>query len=164
MSGDGVRAGAAVEGRGLVKRYGDFTAVDGIDFRVEPRECFGFLGPNGAGKTTTMKMIYGLAAIDGGELRVLGLDARTRRREVKALIGVVPQEGTLDNDLSVRGNLEGQALYHGLGSPHGRIEDPHVPPPDARGRAHAGDVGGGGHSRSPRPVISRKTPSSEPCP
>ncbi len=112
----------AVEGSDLVKRYGDLTAVDGIDFQVHARECFGFLGPNGAGKTTTMKMIYGLAAVDGGELRVLGLDLRTRRREVKSRIGVVPQEANLDNELTVRENLLAQALYHGV-SPDGRIDD-----------------------------------------
>jgi lipooligosaccharide transport system ATP-binding protein len=112
----------AVEGRDLRKRYGELTAVEGIDFQVHTRECFGFLGPNGAGKTTTMKMIYGLAAVDGGELCVLGLDVRTRRREVKARIGVVPQEANLDNELTVRENLVAQALYHGL-SPDGRIDE-----------------------------------------
>jgi lipooligosaccharide transport system ATP-binding protein len=103
----------AVEGRGLYKAYGDLVAVDRIDFDVRERECFGFLGPNGAGKTTTMKMIYGLAAVDEGDLRVLGLDARRQRREVKARIGVVPQEANLDWDLTVRENLVQQALYYG---------------------------------------------------
>jgi lipooligosaccharide transport system ATP-binding protein len=113
---------SAVEARGLVKRYGDIEAVDGIDFEVRPAECFGFLGPNGAGKTTTMKMIYGLAAVDGGELRVLGLDVQRERREVKARIGVVPQEQNLDRELSVRENLTVQALYHGLPA-DGRIDE-----------------------------------------
>jgi lipooligosaccharide transport system ATP-binding protein len=113
---------SAVEARGLVKRYGDIEAVDGIDFEVRPGECFGFLGPNGAGKTTTMKMIYGLAAVDGGELRVLGLDVQRERREVKARIGVVPQEQNLDRELTVRENLTVQALYHGLPA-DGRIDE-----------------------------------------
>jgi lipooligosaccharide transport system ATP-binding protein len=113
---------SAVSARGLVKRYGEIRAVDGIDFEVSPGECFGFLGPNGAGKTTTMKMIYGLAAVDGGELTVLGLDARTERREVKARLGVVPQEQNLDRELTVRENLTIQALYHGL-PPDGRIDE-----------------------------------------
>ena len=113
---------SAVEARGLRKRYGDLTAVDGVDFEVRAGECFGFLGPNGAGKTTTMKMIYGLAAVDEGELSVLGLDARTQRREVKAHIGVVPQEQNLDRELSVRQNLEVQALYHGLDA-DGRVDE-----------------------------------------
>ena len=113
---------SAVEARGLVKSYGDIKAVDGIDFEVKAGECFGFLGPNGAGKTTTMKMIYGLAAVDGGELRVLGLDARKCRREVKARLGVVPQEQNLDRELTVRENLSIQALYHGLPA-DGRIDE-----------------------------------------
>jgi lipooligosaccharide transport system ATP-binding protein len=81
---------------------------------VEPGVCFGFLGPNGAGKTTTMKMIYGLAQIDGGELRVLGMDAARERRLIKALIGVVPQETNLDGELTVRENLTMQARYFGI--------------------------------------------------
>jgi lipooligosaccharide transport system ATP-binding protein len=113
---------SAVAARGLVKRYGDIKAVDGIDFEVQPGECFGFLGPNGAGKTTTMKMIYGLAAVDGGELRVLGLDVQRCRREVKARLGVVPQEQNLDRELTVRENLTVQALFHGLPA-DGRIDE-----------------------------------------
>jgi lipooligosaccharide transport system ATP-binding protein len=113
---------SAVRARGLTKRYGSILAVDGIDFDVREGECFGFLGPNGAGKTTTMKMIYGLAAVDGGELSVLGLDARTRRREVKARIGVVPQEQNLDDQLTVRENLTIQALYHAVPE-DGRIDE-----------------------------------------
>jgi lipooligosaccharide transport system ATP-binding protein len=115
-------AGAAVEAHGLVKRYGALTAVRGIDFEVRPGECFGFLGPNGAGKTSTMKAIYGLAKVDGGELHVLGLDARTKRREIKARIGVVPQEQNLDGELSVRENLVMQATYHGIRA-DGRIDE-----------------------------------------
>ena len=112
----------AVRARSLVKRYDGLVAVDGVDFDVESGECFGFLGPNGAGKTTTMKMIYGLASVDEGELEVLGLDVRRHRREVKGRIGVVPQEQNLGRELTVRENLEVQARYHGL-SPDGRIDD-----------------------------------------
>lgn len=104
----------AVLARGLRKSYGERVAVDGIDFTVDPGICFGFLGPNGAGKTTTMKTIYGLAAIDGGELRVLGMDAATERRAIKARIGVVQQETNLDGELTVRENLLYQARYFGL--------------------------------------------------
>jgi lipooligosaccharide transport system ATP-binding protein len=99
-----------------MKSYGDRTAVAGIDFEVAPGICFGFLGPNGAGKTTTMKMIYGLATVDGGELRVLGMDAARQRREIKSRLGVVPQETNLDGDLTVRENLLQQALYFGIDS------------------------------------------------
>jgi lipooligosaccharide transport system ATP-binding protein len=106
--------GPAVRARGLRKAYGERVAVNGIDFEVEPGICFGFLGPNGAGKTTTMKMIYGLASVDGGELHVLGLDAERNRREIKARLGVVPQETNLDGELTVRENLIFQAGYFGL--------------------------------------------------
>jgi lipooligosaccharide transport system ATP-binding protein len=104
----------AVLARGLAKSYGGRVAVDGIDFEVSAGICFGFLGPNGAGKTTTMKMIYGLAAIGGGELRVLGLDAARQRRQIKAQLGVVPQETNLDGELTVRENLVVHARYFGL--------------------------------------------------
>ena len=113
---------SAVVASGLVKRYGEIVAVDGVDFRVRAGECFGFLGPNGAGKTTTMKMIYGLASVDAGELSVLGLDVRRQRREVKARIGVVPQEQNLDRELTVREQLEVQTLYFGL-PPDGRVDE-----------------------------------------
>ncbi len=99
---------------GIRKSYGERVAVDGIDFVVEPGVCFGFLGPNGAGKTTTMKMIYGLVSIGGGELSVLGMDALTQRREIKARLGVVPQETNLDGELTVRENLTFQAGYFGV--------------------------------------------------
>jgi lipooligosaccharide transport system ATP-binding protein len=113
---------SAVVASGLTKRYGDLVAVDGVDFKVRAGECFGFLGPNGAGKTTTMKMIYGLASVDDGELSVLGLDVRRQRREVKARLGVVPQEQNLDRELTVREQLEVQTLYFGLPS-DGRIDE-----------------------------------------
>jgi lipooligosaccharide transport system ATP-binding protein len=105
---------AAVIARGLRKSYGHRVAVDSIDFEVTPGVCFGFLGPNGAGKTTTMKMIYGLAAIGEGELRVLGMDAARERRRIKARLGVVPQETNLDGELTVRENLVVHARYFGL--------------------------------------------------
>ena len=112
----GSDAPAAVLARGLRKSYGGRVAVNGIDFEVPPGVCFGFLGPNGAGKTTTMKMIYGLVAVEGGELRVLGLDARRQRREIKSRIGVVPQETNLDGDLTIRQNLTFQGRYFGVDS------------------------------------------------
>jgi lipooligosaccharide transport system ATP-binding protein len=106
---------AAVRAEGLRKAYDGIVAVDGIDFTVERGECFGFLGPNGAGKTTTMKMIYGLARVGGGSLEVLGLDVDRHRREVKARLGVVPQDDNLDRDLDVGENLLVHAGYYGLG-------------------------------------------------
>jgi lipooligosaccharide transport system ATP-binding protein len=112
--GDGVSAPPAVVARGLGKSYGNRMAVDAIDFEVPSAICFGFLGPNGAGKTTTMKMIYGLATVGEGELRVLGMDAKRERREIKTRLGVVPQETNLDGDLTVRENLVQQARYFGI--------------------------------------------------
>jgi lipooligosaccharide transport system ATP-binding protein len=104
----------AVIARDLRKSYDGRVAVDGIDFAVEPATCFGFLGPNGAGKTTTMKMIYGLAEVGGGELKVLGMDAASQRREVKSHLGVVPQETNLDGEFTVLENLTVQATYFGI--------------------------------------------------
>ncbi|MBJ7456625.1 MAG: ABC transporter ATP-binding protein [Thermoleophilia bacterium] len=101
----------AVRARGLTKRYGDFTAVDGIDLEVARGECFGFLGPNGAGKTTTMRMLSCLAPRDSGELRVLGLDPAREPRALKRRLGVVAQDTTLDLELTVRENLLVFARY-----------------------------------------------------
>ena len=127
LRGDGVAAAApaAVSAHALVKRYGDFTAVDAIGFRVGEGECFGFLGPNGAGKTSTMKMIYGLATIDGGRLEVLAHDVARDRRAVKARIGVVPQEDNLDRAFPVRENLLVHGRYFGLeaGALARRVDD-----------------------------------------
>ncbi len=100
--------------RNLVKRYGDFTAVDGISFSVCAGECFGFLGPNGAGKTTTIRMITCVSPVTSGELTVDGMDVARQPRRIKALVGVVPQEDNLDPDLSVRQNLRVYARYFDL--------------------------------------------------
>lgn len=96
---------AVVAAKDLVKRYADFTAVNGVNFSVEHRECFGFLGPNGAGKSSTVKMIYCFSPVTSGELLVLGRDVRGSVREIKARLGVVAQEDNLDPDLTVRENL-----------------------------------------------------------
>jgi len=100
--------------RDLVKRYGDFTAVSGIGFETRAGECFGFLGPNGAGKTSTMRMIGCSTPVTSGELRVLDLDVTRSRREIKRQIGVVSQEDTLDEELTVRENLRVYARYFGI--------------------------------------------------
>jgi len=89
----------------LEKRFGEFIAVDRVSFTIEKGEMFGFLGPNGAGKTTTMKMIQCISPKTGGELKVLGMDVSTRQREIKRLLGVVPQENNLDPDFTVYENL-----------------------------------------------------------
>ena len=97
--------GALVEAAGLVKRFGDFTAVDGIDVEVHRGEAFGFLGPNGAGKSSTMRMIGCTSPITAGRLRILGLDPATHGRQIRARLGVVPQADQLDNELTVEDNL-----------------------------------------------------------
>ena len=102
---------AIIQAHGLRKHYGDFVAVDGIDFAVGPGEFFGILGPNGAGKTTTIRMITCVTPLTGGELQVDDLDVRLDDREIKARIGVAPQDDNLDEDLSVRQNLEIYARY-----------------------------------------------------
>jgi lipooligosaccharide transport system ATP-binding protein len=94
-----------VEARGLVKRFGDFTAVDGIDVTVHAGEAFGFLGPNGAGKSSTMRMIGAVSPVTAGELTVLGLDPATQGPQLRARLGVVPQEDALDLELTLEENL-----------------------------------------------------------
>ncbi|NUN47614.1 MAG: ABC transporter ATP-binding protein [Candidatus Brocadiae bacterium] len=111
---------AAIVARSLTKRYRDQLAVDAIDLEVREGECFGFLGPNGAGKSTTMKMVYGFSPVTSGVLEVLGLDVRTRAREVKAQTGVCPQEDNLDPDFTVRRNLEVYARYFGVAAAEAR--------------------------------------------
>jgi lipooligosaccharide transport system ATP-binding protein len=91
--------------RGLVKRFGTFVAVDGVDFDIARGEAFGFLGPNGAGKTSTMRMIACMSPVSQGTLRLLGLDPATRGADIRARIGLVPQEDTLDLELTVLDNL-----------------------------------------------------------
>ncbi len=94
-----------VAARGLTKRFGEFTAVDHIDFEIPRGEAFGFLGPNGAGKTSTMRMIAAVSPVSEGHLRVLGMDPATQGSAIRARLGVVPQEDTLDLELSVYENL-----------------------------------------------------------
>jgi len=103
-----------IHARGLTKRFGDFVAVDAIDFDVAKGESFGFLGPNGAGKTSTMRMIGCVSPITGGVLRVMGLDPSTHGPQIRANLGVVPQQDTLDTELTVRENLSIYGRYFGL--------------------------------------------------
>ena len=100
-----------IHARGLVKRFSDFTAVDGIDFDVVAGEAFGFLGPNGAGKTSTMRMIGCASPVTAGQLTVLGMDPRTHASVIKARLGVVPQHDNLDAEITVRENLLMYARY-----------------------------------------------------
>jgi lipooligosaccharide transport system ATP-binding protein len=103
-----------IRARGLRKQFGDFVAVDGIDFELSRGEVFGFLGPNGAGKSSTMRMIGCVSPPSGGELTILGLDPGKDGPAIRARLGVVPQEDTLDVELTVRENLLIYGRYFGL--------------------------------------------------
>ncbi len=108
MPADAFKGGEAepmVEAHGLVKRFGDFVAVDSVDFTIAKGESFGFLGPNGAGKTSTMRMISCISPLSGGTLRVLGMDPATDGARIRARMGLVPQEDSLDLELTVLDNL-----------------------------------------------------------
>ena len=106
-----------VSARSLTKRFGDFTAVDAIDFDVEKGEAFGFLGPNGAGKSSTMRMIGAVSPISEGSLRVLDMNPATEGPAIRARIGVVPQEDNLDTELPVAENLTIYGRYFDLPRP-----------------------------------------------
>ncbi len=107
--------GPLVVARGLRKQFGTFTAVAGVDFEVMAGEAFGFLGPNGAGKSSTMRMIGATSSRSGGELSVLGHDPDRNGAQVRARLGVVPQEDNLDLELSVADNLYVYGRYFGIG-------------------------------------------------
>jgi lipooligosaccharide transport system ATP-binding protein len=103
-----------IHARGLVKRFDDFTAVDGIDVDVRRGEAFGFLGPNGAGKSSTMRMIGCVSPPTDGELRILGMDPRRDGPAIRGRIGVCPQLDNLDIELTVRENLTTYARFFGI--------------------------------------------------
>jgi lipooligosaccharide transport system ATP-binding protein len=103
-----------IHARGLVKRFGDFTAVDGIDVDVQRGEAFGFLGPNGAGKSSTMRMIGCVSPPTGGVLRILDLDPLRDGPAIRARLGVCPQLDNLDLELTVRENLTTYARFFGI--------------------------------------------------
>jgi lipooligosaccharide transport system ATP-binding protein len=103
-----------IHARGLVKRFGEFTAVAGIDVDVARGEAFGFLGPNGAGKSSTMRMIGCVSQPSAGTLRILGMDPRRQGPAIRARLGVCPQLDSLDPELSVVENLVTYARYFGI--------------------------------------------------
>ena len=102
--------------RGLTKTYGDFTAVDGIDFDVAKGESFGFLGPNGAGKSTTMRIIGATSVRTSGTLTILGKDPEVNGPQIRSHLGVVPQQDNLDGELTVSENIFIYGRYFGLSS------------------------------------------------
>jgi lipooligosaccharide transport system ATP-binding protein len=103
-----------IHARGLAKTFGGAVAVAGIDFDLHRGEAFGFLGPNGAGKSSTMRMIGCVSPPSGGELSILGMDPVGDGPAIRARLGVVPQEDTLDVELTVRENLIIYGRYFGL--------------------------------------------------
>ena len=103
-----------ISARGLTKKFGDLVAVDGIDFDVSKGESFGLLGPNGAGKSTVMRMIGATSQRDAGELTILGKDPDKHGPQIRAHLGVVPQQDNLDTELSVLENLYIYGRYFGL--------------------------------------------------
>jgi lipooligosaccharide transport system ATP-binding protein len=103
-----------LEAHHLVKRFGEFEAVKGIDIAIDRGESFGFLGPNGAGKTSTMRMISAVSRPSGGTISIFGLDPRTDGPEIRSRLGVVSQEDSLELELSVRHNLEMYGRYFDL--------------------------------------------------
>ncbi|MFD4190913.1 MULTISPECIES: ABC transporter ATP-binding protein [Amycolatopsis] len=109
-----------VQAKALVKRFGDFEAVRGIDVEVRRGEAFGFLGPNGAGKSSTMRMIASVSPRSDGDLKVLGMDPNVEGPRIRARLGVVPQQDNLDNELTVRQNLHVYGRYFGLSRAHVR--------------------------------------------
>jgi len=114
-----------IRARGLTKKFGDFTAVNGIDFDVVKGESFGLLGPNGAGKSTAMRMIGATSQRTSGELTILGKDPELFGPQIRAHLGVVPQQDNLDSHLSVTDNLYIYGRYFGLNRKFlkGKIEE-----------------------------------------
>ncbi len=105
---------AVVAAEGVVRRFGDFTAVDGVSLSIARGECVALLGPNGAGKTTLSRMIGGVAPRSAGSLAVFGLDPWTEQTRVKSRVGWVLQQDALDDDLGVAANLRLWGDFHGL--------------------------------------------------
>ena len=114
-----------IEATALVKTFGDYKAVDGIDFEVRPGECFGLLGPNGAGKSTFIGMAYGTVVRTSGSLKVFGFDPSKESREIKRRLGVVTQDNALDESLTVVENMMIYCAFIGVPKSErmGRIDE-----------------------------------------
>jgi ABC-2 type transport system ATP-binding protein len=140
----------AVIARGLTKRFGDFVAVDGIDFEVRRGEIFGFLGPNGAGKTTTIRMMLGLLKPTAGTVQVLGVPVAEHPARIRPRIGYMAQRFSLYNDLTVLQNLRFYGRAYGLENDvlRERIQDAlHAAGLEGRERTHTRDLSGGWRQR-----------------
>jgi ABC-2 type transport system ATP-binding protein len=113
----------AIEADGLVKRYGEVQALDGVDLHVEAGTVFGLLGPNGAGKSTTVRLLTTLSRPDAGSVRVAGIDALARPVDVRRVIGVVGQRHGTDPEATGRENLVLQGELYGIASPRARADE-----------------------------------------
>lgn len=122
-SGRGMDNGTVIGVKGLTKRFGAVTAVDGLDLDVRRGECFGLLGQNGAGKTTTIQLLLGLTEPDAGEITVLGLPLASRRREILARVNFSSAYVAMPSNLTVLENLTVFALLYGVRRPRRRILD-----------------------------------------
>ena len=109
-----------IEARDVVKRYNEFTAVNGISFTVRKGEFFGLLGPNGAGKTSAIRMMYGISPVTSGEMILFGLDIQREWRKIRSHLGICQQDNTLDPDLTVEQNLLLYARYFEIKTSHAR--------------------------------------------
>ena len=105
---------AIIKTTNLTKKFKELTAVDDISLEIEDGECFGLLGPNGAGKTTLIRMLTAVSPVTSGDIRIMGKDLKKFPREVKAILGVVPQTDNLDEDLTVIQNLYTFARYFAI--------------------------------------------------
>jgi ABC-2 type transport system ATP-binding protein len=112
----------AIDVRGLTRRYGARTVVDGVNLVVKRGQIYGFLGPNGSGKTTTIRMLCGLLTPDAGEGRCLGLDLRRQARAIKRQVGYMPQKFGLYDDLSIEENLDFVARVYAVPGRRERVE------------------------------------------
>jgi ABC-2 type transport system ATP-binding protein len=140
----------AIIAHGLTKRFGDFTAVDSIDFEVRRGEIFGFLGPNGSGKTTTIRMMLGLLQPTAGDLNVLGVDVTERAKEIRPRVGYMSQRFSLYNDLTVLQNLRFYGRAYGLNNSllRERIQGAlQMAGLEGRERIHTKDLSGGWRQR-----------------
>jgi ABC-2 type transport system ATP-binding protein len=141
---------SAIVARGLVKRFGDFTAVAGIDFDVRRGEIFGFLGPNGSGKTTTIRMMLGLLQPTAGTVKVLGVPVIEHAERIRPRVGYMSQQFSLYNDLTVLQNLQFYGRAYGLGNDvlRERIQNAlQMAGLEGRERIHTKDLSGGWRQR-----------------
>ena len=136
---------AAIHCKGLIKRYGDITAVDGLDLDVRPGECFGLLGPNGAGKTTTVEIFEGLLRADGGDVRILGECWRGAARRLRDRLGIQLQETRLHEKLTVLETITLFRSFYSAGfAPHAVLQRVGL---EEKKSARVGTLSGGQHQR-----------------